>query len=66
MPDENMFEMPENFWNKGLRKCRENPFVPIGALVTAGFLAGGFRAFKNGEKKKMQYMMRGRGKFLLK
>jgi hypothetical protein len=52
--------LPEPFFDKGLRKCRENPFVPIGALITTAFLAGGFSAFQKGEKKKMQFMMRGR------
>ena len=52
--------LPEPFVDKGLRKCRENPFVPIGALVTVAFLTGGFRAFQKGQKQKMQYMMRGR------
>jgi len=52
--------LPEPFFDKGIRKCKENPFVPIGALLTTAFLAGGFRAFQRGEKHKMQYMMRGR------
>lgn len=52
--------LPESFMDKGLRKCRENPFVPVGALVTCAFLASGFSAFQKGQKKKMQLMMRGR------
>ncbi len=58
--DEFVFQMPESFWSKGLRKCRENPLVPVGVLVTTGFLTAGFVAFKKGQKQRMQIMMRGR------
>uniref|UniRef100_A0A8C7GRM6 HIG1 domain-containing protein n=1 Tax=Oncorhynchus kisutch TaxID=8019 RepID=A0A8C7GRM6_ONCKI len=36
------------FQEKLMRKSKENPFVPIGCLGTAGALMYGLRAFKQG------------------
>jgi len=49
-----------NYWEKGKKKCMEQPLVPIGALVTVGFLANGLRAFHRGDRKNQQFNMRGR------
>ncbi|XP_036933272.1 HIG1 domain family member 2A, mitochondrial [Acanthopagrus latus] len=45
---------------KFLRKTKENPFVPIGCLGTAGALIYGLRAFHQGKTKQSQMLMRGR------
>ena len=58
--DDTIPSIPESFGAKGIRKCKENPFVPIGCLVTVAFLGAGFVAFQKGQKQRMQYMMRGR------
>lgn len=50
----------ETFFEKGLRKCGEEPLVPLGALATTAFLTAGFRAFIRGEANKAQVFMRGR------
>ncbi|KAM7417920.1 hypothetical protein PAMA_017531 [Pampus argenteus] len=50
----------ETFKEKFSRKMKENPFVPIGCLGTAGALAYGLRTFLHGKKKQSQIMMRGR------
>ena len=50
----------ESFIEKGLRKCTEEPLVPLGAIATTAFLAAGFRAFIRGESNKAQVFMRGR------
>jgi len=36
------------------------PFVPIGVIVTTVFLVQGFKAFKGGDQRKAQVLMRGR------
>ena len=50
----------ETFWEKGQRKFKEQPLIPLGAAVTVGFLLAGLRSFHQGEKKHAQIMMRGR------
>jgi len=50
----------ETFWQKAVRKCINEPLVPIGALVTVGFLGSGLSAFHKGQKGKAQLLMRGR------
>ncbi|CAL8263593.1 unnamed protein product [Lota lota] len=50
----------ETFKEKLLRKTKENPFVPIGCLATAGALAYGLRAFHQGKTRQSQLLMRGR------
>ncbi|XP_034399291.1 HIG1 domain family member 2A, mitochondrial [Cyclopterus lumpus] len=50
----------ETFKEKFLRKTKENPFVPIGCLGTAGALVYGLRAFNQGKTRQSQLMMRGR------
>ncbi|CAL8270200.1 unnamed protein product [Boreogadus saida] len=50
----------ETFKEKLLRKTKENPFVPIGCLGTAGALAYGLRAFHQGKTRQSQMLMRGR------
>ena len=50
----------ETFLSKFIRKSRVEPFVPIGCLVTVGFLIRGLRAFKAGQSQTSQMMMRGR------
>ncbi|XP_029917213.1 HIG1 domain family member 2A, mitochondrial [Myripristis murdjan] len=50
----------ETFQEKFIRKTKENPFVPIGCLGTAGALLYGLRAFNQGKTRQSQLLMRGR------
>ncbi|XP_075897725.1 HIG1 domain family member 2A, mitochondrial [Nelusetta ayraudi] len=50
----------ETFKQKFTRKAKENPFVPIGCLATAGALIYGLRAFHQGKTRQSQLLMRGR------
>ncbi|KAG7241867.1 hypothetical protein INR49_024837 [Caranx melampygus] len=50
----------ETFKEKLERKTKENPFVPIGCLATAGALIYGLRAFQQGKTHRSQMLMRGR------
>lgn len=50
----------ESFYEKAMRKTKEEPLVPFGALLTTGFLIGGFNSFRKGNTKQAQIMMRGR------
>ncbi|XP_074504365.1 HIG1 domain family member 2A, mitochondrial [Sebastes fasciatus] len=50
----------ETFKEKFMRKTKENPFVPIGCLATAGALIYGLRAFNQGKTRQSQLLMRGR------
>nr|XP_046262271.1 HIG1 domain family member 2A, mitochondrial [Scatophagus argus] len=50
----------ETFKEKFLRKTKENPFVPIGCLATAGALTFGLRAFHQGKTRQSQMWMRAR------
>lgn len=50
----------ETLKEKFMRKTKENPFVPIGCLGTAGALMYGLRAFHQGKTRKSQLLMRGR------
>uniref|UniRef100_A0A2D4KT33 HIG1 domain-containing protein n=1 Tax=Micrurus paraensis TaxID=1970185 RepID=A0A2D4KT33_9SAUR len=50
----------ERFQSKFVRKFRENPFVPIGCLCTAGILTYGLICFINNKPKQSQMMMRAR------
>ncbi|XP_056118365.1 HIG1 domain family member 2A, mitochondrial [Rhinichthys klamathensis goyatoka] len=50
----------ENFKDKFIRKTKENPFVPIGCLGTAGALIYGLGAFRRGKTRQSQLLMRAR------
>lgn len=50
----------ESFFEKVVRKTKNEPLVPLGALVTTGFLLAGFRSFTQGRKHQAQMLMRGR------
>ncbi|KAJ8351382.1 hypothetical protein SKAU_G00228580 [Synaphobranchus kaupii] len=50
----------EGFKEKFIRKTKENPFVPIGCLGTAGALTYGLIAFKHGKTRQSQLLMRAR------
>lgn len=50
----------EGFKDKFIRKTKENPFVPIGCLGTAGALIYGLGAFKQGKTRQSQLLMRTR------
>ncbi|KAM8973013.1 HIG1 domain family member 2A, mitochondrial-like [Pelodytes ibericus] len=50
----------EDFRSKFVRKVKENPFVPIGCLATAGALTYGLISFKKGNTRQSQLMMRTR------
>ncbi|XP_025201468.1 HIG1 domain family member 2A, mitochondrial [Melanaphis sacchari] len=59
-PDYQIRAEMEDVGNKFLRKFKENPFVPIGALVTVGFLGVGLKSMYDGNRVRSQMMMRGR------
>ncbi|XP_058791289.1 HIG1 domain family member 2A, mitochondrial [Phymastichus coffea] len=48
----------ETFWERTIRKCKENPLVPFGAMVTVGALTYGLYNFYLGRSKMQQNMMR--------
>ncbi|GCB79481.1 HIG1 domain family member 2A, mitochondrial [Scyliorhinus torazame] len=50
----------EGFRDKFIRKTKENPFVPIGMLGTAGALTYGLVSFKHGKTRQSQLLMRAR------
>lgn len=50
----------ESFYEKAVRKTKNEPLVPFGALLTTGFLIAGFRSFTQGRKHQAQMLMRGR------
>ncbi|XP_055034141.1 HIG1 domain family member 2A, mitochondrial [Misgurnus anguillicaudatus] len=50
----------ESFKDKFTRKTKENPFVPIGCLGTAGALIYGLSAFRRGKTRQSQLLMRAR------
>ncbi|CAG5991953.1 HIG1 domain family member 2A, mitochondrial [Menidia menidia] len=50
----------ETFKEKFIRKTKDNPFVPLGCLGTAGALMYGLRAFHQGKTRQSQMLMRGR------
>ncbi|XP_030754017.1 HIG1 domain family member 2A, mitochondrial [Sitophilus oryzae] len=45
---------------KLIRKCSENPLVPIGTTATSAALIYGIWTFRTGQRKMSQYMMRTR------
>ncbi|XP_066152019.1 HIG1 domain family member 2A, mitochondrial [Euwallacea fornicatus] len=45
---------------KLIRKCKENPLVPIGAAATTAALGYGLWSFRQGRVQMSQYMMRTR------
>ncbi|XP_027843369.2 stAR-related lipid transfer protein 13-like [Aphis gossypii] len=59
-PDYQIKAEMEDVGNKFLRKFKENPLVPIGALVTVGFLGVGLKSMYDGNRVRSQMMMRGR------
>jgi hypothetical protein len=58
----NKMEKKENetFQEKTLRKFYNEPFIPAGALITVGFLTFGMKAFRAGDQRQAQIMMRWR------
>ncbi|XP_072257152.1 HIG1 domain family member 2A, mitochondrial [Pyxicephalus adspersus] len=50
----------QGFKAKFIKKTKENPFVPIGCLATAGALTYGLIAFRQGKTRQSQMMMRAR------
>lgn len=50
----------ETFSEKLVRKFSAEPLIPIGAIVTVGFLTAGLRAFHGGDSLTAQKLMRGR------
>ncbi|KAL4648777.1 HIG1 domain family member 2A, mitochondrial [Arapaima gigas] len=50
----------EGFGDKFVRKTKENPFVPLGCLATAGALTYGLISFKQGKTRQSQLLMRAR------
>uniref|UniRef100_A0A8C5PBV0 HIG1 domain-containing protein n=1 Tax=Leptobrachium leishanense TaxID=445787 RepID=A0A8C5PBV0_9ANUR len=52
--------MNEGVKGKFIRKVKENPFVPLGCLATAGALTYGLISFKQGRTRQSQLLMRAR------
>ncbi|CAH2277409.1 HIG1 domain family member 2A, mitochondrial [Pelobates cultripes] len=52
--------LKEGFKGKFVRKVKENPFVPLGCLATAGALTYGLISFKQGKTRQSQLLMRAR------
>ncbi|GMH91043.1 hypothetical protein TrVE_jg1010 [Triparma verrucosa] len=50
----------ESSWDKFVRKSTDQPLVPIGSLITLGFLTSGLKSFVDGKAMRSQQMMRGR------
>ncbi|XP_054010064.1 HIG1 domain family member 2A, mitochondrial-like [Hylaeus anthracinus] len=50
----------ETFTEKMVRKTKENPVVPLGAMATVAALTVGVYNFYHGNTKMSQYMMRAR------
>lgn len=59
-PPSHLVLQGEHSNGKWKQKIQENPFVPLGALVTVGALGLGLRAFRAGESQKSQIYMRWR------
>eukprot|EP01039_Chlorochromonas_danica_P008434 gene8433-9299_t len=53
-------EEGETFTDKLIRRCKQEPLVPIGVVATTGFLLAGLGSFHTGNKIQAQMMMRGR------
>ncbi|ORZ31222.1 hypoxia induced protein conserved region-domain-containing protein [Catenaria anguillulae PL171] len=54
------YHAPETFWQKVKRKSIEEPLVPIGMTATVFALLKGVSAFRAGDQKTSQQMMRWR------
>ncbi|KAJ3361309.1 Respiratory supercomplex factor 1, mitochondrial [Allomyces javanicus] len=54
------YYVPETFTQKLKRKCKEEPLVPIGMGLTVFALFKGVSAFRSGDQKTSQQMMRWR------
>ena len=50
----------ETTLQKFVQKCKSEPLVPLGSIMTVGCLVGGIRAFQQGNKVNAQYAMRAR------
>jgi len=48
----------QRFLDKFIQRTKENPFVPIGLIVTVGALSAGLSTLGTGNVKKAQNMMR--------
>mmetsp|Transcript_21788 Transcript_21788/g.19849 ORF Transcript_21788/g.19849 Transcript_21788/m.19849 type:complete len:99 (+) Transcript_21788:91-387(+) len=48
----------ENAYEKAIRKLKNEPLIPLGALATVGFLVNGLRNLYTGNQKQSQLMMR--------
>ncbi|XP_020900238.1 HIG1 domain family member 2A, mitochondrial [Exaiptasia diaphana] len=57
---DNNSQRDETMKDKMLRKARENPFVPLGCVLTVGALSYGLFSFIKGNAKVQQKMMRAR------
>mmetsp|Transcript_65374 Transcript_65374/g.141232 ORF Transcript_65374/g.141232 Transcript_65374/m.141232 type:complete len:106 (+) Transcript_65374:37-354(+) len=51
---------PGSTWTKFKRMWMEKPLIPIGCMITTGFLLNGLHSMRTGQKVKSQWMMRGR------
>ncbi|KAG8869961.1 Respiratory supercomplex factor 1, mitochondrial [Tulasnella sp. 332] len=50
----------DNFLQQGWNKCKQQPFVPAGVLLTTFALIGAVREFKRGNSHNMNRYLRGR------
>jgi hypothetical protein len=55
-----MPQQRERSWATLKQRMMNEPFVPLGCLVTVGFLFRGMRASKNGNRSTASHSMKGR------
>lgn len=55
-----MPQKPDRSWASLKRKMYEQPFVPLGLMVTVGFLLRGLKAAKEGRRLTASQSMKGR------
>ncbi|EEB88337.1 hypothetical protein MPER_13878, partial [Moniliophthora perniciosa FA553] len=55
-----MHRFTETLGEKAIRKCKENPIVPIGALATTTALIMAYKNLRSRNSKNFQYWLRAR------
>jgi len=48
----------KTYWDKGWQKCKEQPFVPLGALATCVALIGASQQFRTGNRQAFNRFLR--------
>lgn len=59
MPADNPVEhKPYTYWQHGWDKCKQQPFVPIGAAATTVALLGATASLRSGNRQRFQTFLR--------